>query len=165
MTKTAEDYIAQLTSDDLAAQAAAAEALARLGAAAQPAAVALVEASGSSDANVCQWANAALEELGPPTANQIAPLVNLARDPNCDTSYWAITLLGRAGQTASAAVPVLAELIRSAPELSHRERAVWALGKMGQAAQPALPALREAAASSDPRLSRLAKSALEAIGA
>jgi HEAT repeat protein len=163
VSKSAQDYIAELSSNDVAAQAAAAEALARLGSAAQPAAVALVEACGSSDASVCQWANAALEELGPPSPNQIAPLIQLARDQAGDTAYWAVTLLGRAGDAAPSAVAVLADLVRSAPELSLRERAAWALGKMGSIAQPAMPALREAAASDQPRLSRLAKGALEAI--
>jgi len=163
VSNTAQVYLAQLSSSDLEQRVAAAEALARLGPDAQPAAVALVEACGSSDESLCQWSSAALEELGPPSASQIAPLMQLARNPSSDVAYWAITLLGRAGDNAPSAVAMLADVVRKSPELTLRERAAWALGKMGSIAQPAMPALREAAACDKPRLSRLAKNALEAI--
>jgi len=163
MSNNAQDSVAQLSSGDLAHQVAAAETLARLGTNAQPAAVALVEACGTSDESLRQWTSAALEDLGPPSPGQIAPLIKLARDPSTEVAYWAITLLGRAGDAAPSAVATLVEVLRNSSEITLRERSAWALGKMGSVAQPALPALREAAATTQPRLSRLARNALEAL--
>jgi HEAT repeat protein len=78
-------------------------------------------------------------------------------------AYWAITLLGRAGDNAAPAVAALADILCSSAEPPVRERAAWALGKIGPTAQAARPALDEAAASDEPRLRRLAEKALEAI--
>jgi HEAT repeat protein len=164
MSQETETLIRQLTSTDAAEQAAAAEALARLGHAAQPAASALVVALRAPDATTRDWATTALEELGPPPVGQVAELTELAEDESLDVAYWAVTLLGRTGSGAAPAVPVLAKLLQSSPELAVRERAAWALGKLGRAAGPALPALRAAAASDEPRLGRLAKQAIDAIG-
>ena len=110
-----------------------------------------------------EWCAAALEELGPPPATQIAELTRMARDNSLDTAYWAITLLGRSGAGAARAVSTLTGLLQTAPDSSLRERAAWALGKLGTAAEPAAPALRAAAASNEPRLSRMAKQALDEI--
>lgn len=134
-----------------------------MGTDAQPAAVALVEACGSGDDSVRQWCAGALEELGPPTTSQIPRLIELAGDARLDVAYWAITLLGRAGDAAARAVATLADVVRNSGETPLRERAAWALGKLGPTAAPAVPALRDAAASDGPRLPRLAKRALEAI--
>ncbi len=164
MPTNLQTHITQLSSDDANAQAAAAEAIARLGTGAQPAAVALVEACGSADDAVREWCVAALEELGPPATAQIPRLTELARDARLDVAYWAITLLGRAGEAAAPAVPALADVLRDGEDTAVRERAAWALGKLGPAAadEAAVAALRDAAASDQPRLARLAKGALEA---
>lgn len=155
--------IAQLSSGSANEQAAAAEALARLGPAARPAAVALVEACGSGDDAVREWCVAALEELGRPPAGQIDRLIQLARDTQLDVAYWAITMLGRAGDDAAPGVAALVDVVLHNPQSPLRERAAWALGKIGPTAQAAVPALREAAANGQSRLSRLAHSALSAI--
>ena len=155
--------IAQLNSENATAVAAAAEALCQMGRAAQPAAVSLVRASGTDDETALAWVAAALEELGPPPESEIEELVALADDHSTEISFWAITLLGRAGEAASRAVPTLAKQLRHSPKLAVRERAAWALGKIGPAAAMAAPQLHEAAAGGQPRLSRLAKSALAAI--
>jgi HEAT repeat protein len=163
MTLNVQTWIAQLSSRDASQQAAAAEALAQLGTEARPAAVALVRACGSSNDAVCQWSTAALEELGPPPLGQIHELIELARDPLDDVAYWAITLLGRAGDNAAPAVAALVQILSSSTKLSVRERAAWALGKIGPAAVAARSALREAAAGDEPRLRRLAEKALDAL--
>jgi HEAT repeat protein len=163
MTGDVQSWIAQLGSSDRRQQAAAAEALARLGSDARPAAAALVKCCGSADDTVRDWAVAALEELGPPPPGQIGQLIELARDQSLDVAYWAITLLGRAGDYGAPAVAVLTDILCNSTELSVRERAAWTLGKIGPAAEAALPALRAAVASDEPRLRRLAENALEAI--
>jgi hypothetical protein len=156
-------HIAAVSSGNAALVAAAAEALTYLGTDAQPAAVALVRACGTSDPTSHAWCTAALEELGTPPVSQIEALTALAGDPVPNVSYWAVTLLGRCGSAASPAVAVLARIVRRSTELPVRERAIWALGKIGPAAAAAVPALHEAAAGGPPRLSRLAENALAAI--
>ncbi|MEX2317674.1 MAG: HEAT repeat domain-containing protein [Pirellulales bacterium] len=161
-----EDVQAQivaLSSVDAGRSAVAAESFAHVGVAAQPAAVALVRACGSQDATVRAWAAAALEELGPPPLEQIGELAQMVHDTPRDVAYWAITLLGRAGQDAALAVPSLTKILRHSPHAALRERAAWALGSIGQRAAAAVPALHEAAAGDQPRLARLAKAALQAI--
>jgi HEAT repeat protein len=164
MANAIASYIAQLASKDAAQQAAAAEALAQLGPDARPAAVALVRACATDDDSIREWVTSALEGLGPPPAEQMTDLISLVGNKSLDVAYWAATLLGRLGAIAKPAVPALTQSLRSSAEQSVRERAAWALGQIGAAANSALPALREAAASKQPRLSRLATEALAAIG-
>jgi HEAT repeat protein len=156
--------IEQLNSNDAAQQVAAAEALARLGNAAQPAAKSLVAALRSADPALREWCAAALEELGPPPAAQIPELTQLAADGSLDAAYWAITLLGRAATDAAPAVNTLARVLQAAADTALRERAAWALGKIGKPAAGAAPALRQAAAGDNSRLRRVAEQALVAIG-
>jgi HEAT repeat protein len=157
-------YIAQLTGKDSAAQASAAEALAQLGPDAQPAATTLVRACDTDDDSIREWLTSALESLGPPPTEQLRDLIPLVASKNLDVAYWAATLLGRLHDTAAPAVPALTTALGASTEQSVRERAAWALGQIGAPAKSALPALREAAASKEPRLSRLATEALAAIG-
>jgi hypothetical protein len=155
---------ARLTDPDPAARLAAAEQLAQAGDAAASAAVPLVKACGDVDDQVREQAVAALEELGPPPTAAIDDLVSLVAATDPLTAYWAITLLGRSGQAAAAAVAALTARLgsTSAPEVA--QRAAWALGKIGPAAGSAAVALRTATASTDPRLARLAGEALAAVG-
>jgi HEAT repeat protein len=164
MNADVQSLIAQLEGTDTAQQTAAATELATLGHAAQPAAVALVRTIGIPDEEVLEACTAALEDVGPPAPDQIKPLAELAGDCTSDVAYWAVTLLGRAGNAAAAAVPKLIQVLESDADLPVRERAAWALGEIGPAAQVAAPALRVAVDSGDARLARLAKQALESIG-
>jgi len=155
---------AALTADVPATRAEAAEALCRAGTDAVAAAVPLVKACSDADDQVREWAVAALEELGPPPAATISELTALAGGAHPLVAYWATTLLGRSGKAAAAATPTLAKSLESAGDPAVAERAAWALGKIGPAAAAAKPALERSAASSSPRLSRLAQEALTAIG-
>lgn len=158
---------ADMKSTDAALRAAAAEQLAHWEDGAQPAAIALVLATADVDESVRQWATAALESLGPPDPGQAAALAKLTSDLRLDVAYWAVTLLGRLGSDAGD-VEIVAALICALdnhPEAAVSERAAWALGEVGSAAAAALPALQGAAAKTNPRLSRLAKAAIEQIAA
>jgi len=140
----------------------AAEELARLGENAQPAAVPLVQSL--ENEALRDWAVAALEELGPPATNDVAPLAGLVtREGQLDSAYWAATLLGRLGEQAAPAVPALTSALSEHPDLVVRERAAWALSKIGPAAASAASALQEASERGEPRLARLAKEALAQI--
>jgi HEAT repeat protein len=158
-----QSQIDDLSSNDSAKVAAAAEALAQIGTNAQSAAIALVRACGASDAAARAWAAAALEELGPPATHHIHELCALAASEAAEVAYWAITLLGRAGADAAPAVGVLSQILRQSGELAVRERAAWALGRIGPPAAAAVPLLHAAAAGDKPRLARLAQAALELI--
>lgn len=158
-----ESLAAKLSSPRADERADAAERLCQAGETAAPAAVPLVRACGDADDRVREWAVAALEGLGPPPPEAIADLTTLARKSVPLAAYWAITLLGRAGQAAESAADALAECLASG-DAAVAQRAAWALGKLGPAAAVARGPLRTAAASADPRLASLAAEALAAIG-
>jgi hypothetical protein len=147
-----------------AERVAAAERLAQLGEAAQPAAVALVEACGGEDDALREWVSAALEGLGAPPHEDVAQLGARLSDPNSDAAYWAATLLGRLEDSAAPAVPALAKAVADHPELAARQRSAWALGKIGPAAREARAALEAAAKDADRRLAALAREALNELG-
>jgi HEAT repeat protein len=158
---------ANLKSSDAAVRAAAAEQLAHLEDGAQAAAPALAVATADGDESVRQWATGALESLGPPAAGDTAELVKLLPDTRPDVAYWAATLLGRLGDGAGDAktVAALITALNSHPEAAVRERAAWALGQVGPGAAAALPALQAVGGTTNPRLARLAKQAIEQISA
>jgi HEAT repeat protein len=153
----------QLADKDAAVRGAAAEQLARLGSEARSCAVQLAKAAGDAKSEVRDWAVAALEDLGPPLKSHVEDLAALAGDALPDTAYWAATLLGRLKADAASAVTALGRSLEKHKDIAVRQRAAWALGEIGPAAGPALGALQAAAKESDPRLARLAKTAIEAI--
>lgn len=150
----------KLQSPTVEDRASAAEALSLMGSEAAYAAVELVNACADED-SVRDWSIAALEELGPPPAESLQSLTKLASASEPLVGYWAITLLGRAGVSAHASEGDLVTVLKTSNELSVRERAAWALGKIGAESEPSILALEQAATSSQARLSRLAKAALE----
>jgi hypothetical protein len=124
------ELVRELEGADQGRQAAAAEALARLGSQAQGAAVALVRQVGHRDETVSGWCNAALEELGPPSPAQLADLTALASAADANIAYWAVTLLGRAGEQAAPALPVLRERSTDAATPHVQRRAKWAIERI-----------------------------------
>ena len=154
----------QLAGGDADRRADAAERLCRAGSAAAAAAVPLVRACADEDDRVREWTVAALEELGPAPLGVIPQLSELAGSRHPLVAYWATTLLGRSGHDAATAVPVLVKSLESDGDPSVVERAAWALGKIGPGAASAREALEKAGGGNDPRLARLAREALEAIG-
>lgn len=155
---------AQLSHPEAAQRATAAEQLARLGNEARGAAVPLVRSVADLDESVREWAVGALEELGAPSPDDQAALVPLLEHDNSDVAYWAVTLLGRLGNDGAPAVPRIAAALEQSPHRAVRERAAWALGQLGIAAPEAVTALRGAASSAEPRLARMAQSALSRLG-
>lgn len=153
----------ELQSDDVLRRRAAAERCAQRGV--EPAStIALVGASGDPDETVRQWAAAALEGMGAPDAGSVAELQGLLSSPNENVGYWAATLLGRLGEVASHASANLGEVVSGDFPIAVRQRAAWALGQIGPAAKSALVPLERAAESDDPRLARLARTAIQSIG-
>jgi HEAT repeat protein len=157
-------WLAGLSAQDSDKRMQAAEQLAQLGAAAQPAALALVLACGDETEEVRQWAASALEGIGPPDTADVGQLASFLDGRSPDVGYWAATLLGRLKAGAVAAVDALARAVVESPHLAVRQRAAWALGEIGPAAAAALPSLRKAAGDSDRRLARLAQQAIGRVG-
>ncbi len=149
----------QLQDTQLEVRIQAAQQLSRSGEEASFAAVALVEACGDAEP-VSRWAVAALESLGPPPPDAVAPLCRLASDANELVGYWAVTLLGRLESAAVAAVEPLASVLATASHPAVRQRAAWALGKIGRRTPVVLAALERASGAADPRLARLAAQAI-----
>ena len=147
---TISDWEADLQANDLDAQLAAAEALAGASIDAQPAIVALVQACGTKSEEVRNWCVAALEDVGAPTTGQLDDLTSLASSANQDVTFWAVTLLGRAGEQAAGALPILVERLQNTASPNVQKRAAWALRKLGRNAETTLNALRKAAASGGP---------------
>ena len=154
---------ARLQSTNADDRAAAAEKLCHMGESAATAAIPLVRACGDADERVREWAVAALEDLGPPPNDAIATLEKLATGSVPLAAYWAVTLLGRAGQAAASTAGVLADCLASG-DAAVAQRAAWALGKLGPAAAVARERLHAAAQLADPRLASLASEALATIG-
>lgn len=153
---------AELQSDEVERRVIAAEKLSRMGSDAAPAAVELVVAC-ADDERVRDPAIAALEELGSPPLEALPRLAELVADNNTLVVHWAITLLGRAGTAAKFSEPNLVSVLTSSPVMECRSRAAWALEKIDADSDAAMRAMQQAADSSDPRLSRLAKSYLTQI--
>ena len=86
----------------------------------------------------------------PPTTGQLDDLTSLASSANQDVTFWAVTLLGRAGEQAAGALPILVERLQNTASPNVQKRAAWALGKLGRNAEPTLNSLRKAAASGGP---------------
>jgi HEAT repeat protein len=152
----------QLLDKQVEVRAKAAEQLSQQGEEARAAAVALVQACGDEEA-VSQWAVEALEQLGPPPGSAVKQLIPLVAHPHELVAYWAATLLGRLQDQAIAAVPALASALNDSPHVAVRQRAAWAIGQIGERSGPTMAALTAAARSSDPRLARMAKQALEQL--
>lgn len=152
----------ELTAGDGVRRAAAADTASRLGEEAQPLALALVRATGDAEESVREGVIAALEDLGPPRAEDAAPLAALLENPCAAIGYWAATLLGRLGAGASPQATALANTLAKGADMAVRERAAWALGEIGPKAASARAALEEAAKSGG-RLARLAGAALEKL--
>lgn len=165
MNDEISSWINNLSAAEDARRLHAAENLARLGEEARGAAVPLVRAAGDASESVREWAVAALEGLGPPDVKDLTALQQMTTTTSPDdVAYWAITLVGRLGTEGAPAVPRLIEVLEESDSLVVRQRAAWALGRIGPGGADARDALQQASRSEDPRLSRLAATALQQIG-
>jgi hypothetical protein len=163
MNQIWKHWAQQLYDGDAAVRAQAAEQLCRLGPQAAAAAVPLLHAVGDGDERVYEWANAALESLGPPPDEDLEAIADLLGHESPDIGYWAAALLGRLGTSASQAVGALGQALASGRSLAVRQQSAWALGQIGAAARESLPTLQACADGPDPRLRRLSRAAIELI--
>ncbi|MBA2114753.1 HEAT repeat domain-containing protein [Bremerella alba] len=141
----------------------AAEACAKDPSIAMAAIVPLCRCCSDSDEEVSQWSQAALEELGPPEADELDSLLELTTSA-ASTAYWAVTLIGRLQAKASPAVASLGKLIeKEDTPVEVRDRAIWAIGQIGVADEAIKTTLQKAAQSENARTARLASKALSKL--
>lgn len=156
----ASQAIQALTASNSEERRQAAEACAKDPDIAKPAVVPLCRCCGDADEQVREWSQAALEELGPPAAEELDALLELSNS-NEMTAYWAVTLIGRLEADAISAAKPLAKLIdQSATPEEVRNRAIWAIGQIGSADAETKSTLEKASQSDNPRTARLAAKAL-----
>jgi hypothetical protein len=93
--------------------------------------VVLVGALADDCEEVRTWAGEALENLGPPSADQLDDLLQYVRSESEDQAYWAATLIGRLGPHGRSAVTRLSELAANHPSANVRRRIQWALEAIG----------------------------------
>lgn len=138
----------------------AAEACAKTPTIAMAAIVPLCRCCSDNDEQVAQWSQAALEELGPPSIDELDALLELtAADES--TAYWAVTLIGRLEGEAAPAANHLANLVhREVTPVEVRNRAIWAISRIGVIDSKIKTILESAAQSENPRTARLASKAL-----
>ncbi|HLY60651.1 MAG TPA: HEAT repeat domain-containing protein [Terriglobia bacterium] len=152
----------------------AAECLGKLGASAQIAVPALIEACHDAQLEVGILATEALGRMGPAAHEAVPALRELIKDsqkrnetiqeiykniPNA-----AIESLGRMGPVATAATPELIAVLRESPSGRRQGGAAKALGRIGKAAEAAIPALIEALGDKSPDVSLPAAEALGCMG-
>jgi HEAT repeat protein len=163
MTQDIREAIQQLADSDAARRRRAAETLLAMGSQAQSAAASLVRATADTDEIVREAVVGTLESLGAPAAQDIVELTNLLSSEFTDTAYWAATLLGRAGISASSSVDAMARVLMASSVPEVRQRIAWALGLIKSPTPEAVRALEDASVSGDSRLERISRQSLEQI--
>jgi hypothetical protein len=124
--------------------------------------VAVVLTMLDDDEEVRAWASDVLSAIESPQAAAAPQLAELTRHVNAPVAGWACKLLGKLGPQAKDHQAAVASALSSHPEVAVRQLAALALQSIPDLNQQTLEALQSAAASTDPRLSRLAKEALAA---
>lgn len=123
----------------------------------------LLECLADSDEEVRNWASEAVENLDSPSPAYAAQISKYVTSPVDDVAFWALKLLGRMGEEALSQESIIAMALKPERAIVVRQNAAWALGKLGSLTAETQSGLQEAAASSDARLSELAKQALEMV--
>jgi HEAT repeat protein len=150
---------------DARARRAVIDVLETLGAAAAPAAPALVQALSDSDPFVRWSAARTLGKISPASAETAVPaLATLLKDADLDLRMAAAAALERYGRAAGSAVPDLIRMLQ-ATDADLRVAVVHALGAIGipEAAQ-AVPALTTAVGDADARVQQAAAEVLGDLG-
>ncbi|MFN3149397.1 hypothetical protein [Bremerella sp.] len=141
----------------------AAEACAKAPGIAMAAVVPLCRCCSDRDEQVSQWSQAALEELGPPSVDELSSLLELTTAAEL-TAYWAVTLIGRLESQGAPAAAPLANLIENEKTPAEvRNRSIWAIGQIGVANEAIKATLERAAQSDNARTARLASKALSKL--
>lgn len=140
------ENIQKLGSEDSADRESAAEALYRLGPAANVAIPALLNAL-IAEPNACPWVGTAIVELRP-TKDDIPKLRIALRSPNSHVRFWAARACVKLGKAARPLIDELIGLLCD-PHNPVSDSACWALGSIGS---QSIPKLIQAAVGEDGEL-------------
>ncbi len=114
----------------------------------------------SDDEELRAWACDALQVIESLPVELAPQLAALCRHPQAPVALWSSKLMVRLGKAAAEYQSALAHSLANHPDLYVRQEAAAALGKIDGLHDDTKDMLRAAAASDDPRLSRLASEAL-----
>jgi len=120
----------------------------------------LLGAMQSSDEESRAWASDALETLEVLPLASADQVAERCSSPHAAVAAWACILLTKLGSDATKYQSAIVACLNDHPVISTRQQAALALASVPDLGSAALDALRQAADSDDPRLKRLAASAL-----
>lgn len=120
----------------------------------------LLGAMQSSEEESRAWASDALQTLEVLPCELADQVAERCGSPNAAVAAWACKLLTKLGSDATNYQSAIVACLNDHPVLSTRQQAALALASVPALGSAAIDALRRAAESDDPRLKRLASSAL-----
>ncbi len=130
-----------------------------------PHVVSLLSMLGSGEEEERAWASDALQTIDA-TPGEIAEVVAAeCKNSIPAVAAWACKLVAKLGAQATSYQSCIIECLNGHAELSVRQQAAWALAQIPELNSAAIAALERAATSADPRLKRLAMSALQKAAA
>ena len=127
---------------------------------ARQSAVALVLSMHDGNDEVRAWAAEVLENMGAPPIESAVQLAELTRHVIAPVSAWACKLIGRLGEEGSRFQDILAAVVERHADVLVQQEAVAALAKVGNLSPSTREVLHRAATNENPRLKRLAQTAL-----
>jgi len=159
LSEKVERLIKQIESPDAEKRIIAAQALGKIGPAAEAAVPSLIKALADEAWRVRSSVARALGEIGPAAKAAVPSLINALADENRDVRGFAAAALVGIGP---AAVPSLINALADEDE-NVRSSAALALGLIGPAAKAAIPTLQRSLKDENPRVREAAKTAIEKI--
>jgi len=115
----------------------------------------------SDDEELRAWASDALQEIDQIPKSLSLSLGRFCLHAKAPVASWACKLIGKSESAASEQQHCIADALGTHPELGVRQQAALVLAQIPDLTTSTLSALEVAAASDDPRLSRLAMQANE----
>ena len=123
--------------------------------------VAIVLTMLDENEEVRAWASDVLSTVEDPTVDAANQLAELTRHVNAPVAGWACKLLGKMGSAGTKHQNMICVALKTHPEIAVRELAALALKTIPNLNQETLDTLQVAATSTDSRLSRLAREAIQ----
>jgi hypothetical protein len=109
------------------------------------------------------WAADCMEEVESIDRSKADEIFPLSQHQAEFVVYWTITMLGKSGDVSPYENQIV-NILNSHPTIVVRQAAAKALAHLRTASEETMSALKEAAASTDPRLKRLAEQTLSELG-
>ena len=144
----------------------AAENLSLMAEVALPVLIPLLEACSDKDDEVLEYVSAALEAIGPPCDSQLSEIMVLLNQDCEQIQYWSVTMLGRAGKSATGFTRPFSKLLNNKTvNESVKQRVCWAVEKIRSVDSETFQAIKIFAnhSQSNSRSERLAIAAIKSL--